>query len=188
MRIENEKLQSCPFAPKKLLVVAQFFWPEPIGTAFYATDLARWFSSQETDVTVLTGRPYYPEFCLMPVTWAQPVIPGFTRWRRLSLDELPQLLNVLRGDKSLVGPLPHVIEHNEEYSAIIAGYFARHRVKPGITGWAQVNGLRGETDAPDKMEARIDYDVHYIENWSLWRDLRILAKTALVGFVSKNAY
>ncbi len=87
--------------------------------------------------------------------------------RRSSLDELPQLFNVLQGTMSLVGPRPHAVEHNEQYSALIAGYFARHRGTPGITGWAQVNGVRGETDTPDKMEARVKHDVHYIENWSL---------------------
>lgn len=108
--------------------------------------------------------------------------------RRTSLDELPQLLNVLNGTMSLVGPRPHAIEHNEEYSKVIDGYFARHRVKPGITGWAQVNGLRGETDTLDKMKARVEHDIHYIENWSLFFDFRILFMTALVVAGQKNAY
>lgn len=108
--------------------------------------------------------------------------------RRTSLDELPQLFNVLYGDMSLVGPRPHAVDHNEEYGALIKGYFARHRVKPGITGWAQVNGLRGETDTLEKMEARVRYDTYYAENWSLLFDLQILARTAIVGFVNKNAY
>lgn len=88
----------------------------------------------------------------------------------------------------MVGPRPHAVERNEMYSAIIAGYFARHRVKPGITGWAQVNGLRGETDAPDKMEAWVEHDVYYIENWSLLFDLQILAMTANVVFGQESAY
>jgi Undecaprenyl-phosphate glucose phosphotransferase len=104
--------------------------------------------------------------------------------RATSLDELPQLLNVLTGSMSLVGPRPHAVDHNEEYSHKIRGYFARHRVKPGITGWAQVNGLRGETDTEEKMEARVRYD----ENWSLIFDLRILVQTALVVITRKNAY
>ena len=108
--------------------------------------------------------------------------------RKTSLDELPQLFNVLVGDMSLVGPRPHAVDHNEEYGAIIKGYFGRHRVKPGITGWAQVNGLRGETDTLEKMEARVRYDTYYAENWSLLFDLQILARTAIVGFVNKNAY
>lgn len=108
--------------------------------------------------------------------------------RRTSLDELPQLLNVFLGSMSLVGPRPHAVDHNEEYSTLIDGYFARHRVKPGITGWAQVNGFRGETDTLDKMEGRVDYDTYYCDNWSLFFDFQILAMTAFVGFINKNAY
>ena len=105
-----------------------------------------------------------------------------------SLDELPQLLNVLKGDMSIVGPRPHAVAHNEEYSKIIGQYYGRHRVKPGITGWAQVHGYRGETDTPEKMEKRVQYDLYYIDHWSLLLDLRILVMTAFVGFVNKNAY
>lgn len=108
--------------------------------------------------------------------------------RRTSLDELPQLLNVFQGSMSLVGPRPHAVDHNEEYSELIEGYFGRHRVKPGITGWAQVNGLRGETDTLEKMEARVQHDMYYCENWSLLFDLQILTMTAFVGFINKNAY
>ena len=108
--------------------------------------------------------------------------------RRTSLDELPQLFNVLNGSMSLVGPRPHAVAHNEQYADIIAGYSARHRVRPGITGWAQVNGLRGETETADKMRARVAYDIYYIENWSLLLDLRILLRTTVVGFLHKNAY
>jgi Undecaprenyl-phosphate glucose phosphotransferase len=108
--------------------------------------------------------------------------------RRTSLDELPQLLNVLTGDMSLVGPRPHTVDHNEEYSKLVEGYFQRHRVKPGITGWAQVCGLRGETDTLEKMEARVRYDIYYAENWSLLLDLQILAITAILGFTGKHAY
>lgn len=108
--------------------------------------------------------------------------------RKTSLDELPQLFNVVIGNMSLVGPRPHAIDHNEEYSELIDGYFARHKVKPGITGWAQVKGFRGETDTLEKMEARVNYDTYYVENWSLFFDLQILAMTVFVGFVNKNAY
>jgi Undecaprenyl-phosphate glucose phosphotransferase len=111
------------------------------------------------------------------------------RWlRRTSLDELPQLFNVLRGEMSVVGPRPHMVEHNHQYAALIDTYLARHRVKPGITGWAQVNGWRGETDILEKMEWRISHDLYYIENWSLSFDLQILARTLLVGLVHRNAY
>jgi putative colanic acid biosynthesis UDP-glucose lipid carrier transferase len=108
--------------------------------------------------------------------------------RRTSLDELPQLYNVLRGDMSLVGPRPHAVPHNQQYAALIGDYLSRHRVKPGITGWAQVNGLRGEITSPDIMKLRVQHDIHYIEHWSLLLDIKILALTVLVGFVNKNAY
>ncbi len=113
-------------------------------------------------------------------------VGGFLR--RTSLDELPQVFNVLGGSMSLVGPRPHAVAHNEEYALIIAGYFARHRVKPGITGWAQVNGLRGETDTAEKMKARVEHDVYYIENWSFFLDLRILAMTVFVVLGQETAY
>lgn len=108
--------------------------------------------------------------------------------RRTSLDELPQLWNVLKGDMSLVGPRPHAVAHNVQYAEIINDYLGRHRLKPGITGWAQVNGLRGEVDTPEKMRLRVEHDLYYIDNWSLLFDMRILLLTALYGFVHKNAY
>jgi len=108
--------------------------------------------------------------------------------RRTSLDELPQLYNVLRGDMSLVGPRPHAVPHNQQYAALIGDYLSRHRVKPGITGWAQVNGLRGEIASPEIMKLRVQHDIHYIEHWSLLLDIKILLLTVLVGFVNKNAY
>jgi putative colanic acid biosynthesis UDP-glucose lipid carrier transferase len=108
--------------------------------------------------------------------------------RRTSLDELPQLLNVLKGSMSLVGPRPHALAHNAQYAALIGGYMERHRVQPGITGWAQVNGHRGETDTLEKMQHRIDYDLAYIENWSLLLDVKILFMTILFSFSSRNAY
>ena len=108
--------------------------------------------------------------------------------RRSSLDELPQILNVLAGQMSFVGPRPHAIAHNEQYRKLISGYMIRHKVRPGITGWAQVNGLRGETDTVEKMRQRIEYDIDYMNNWSLWLDLRILARTALLVFRDDRAY
>ena len=108
--------------------------------------------------------------------------------RRYSLDELPQLWNVLRGDMSLVGPRPHAIAHDEYYVELIADYASRHKVKPGITGWAQVKGHRGETTEDGSMEARIDHDIAYIENWSLWFDLRIMLMTVFAVVNPKNAY
>jgi len=118
-----------------------------------------------------------------------PRVTRVGRWLRCtSLDELPQLINVLCGQMSLVGPRPHAIAHNVQYEKTIEGYRARHRVKPGITGWAQVNGLRGETDTDEKMARRVEYDLYYIEHWSLLFDFSIIARTAFVGFVNSNAY
>jgi Undecaprenyl-phosphate glucose phosphotransferase len=108
--------------------------------------------------------------------------------RRSSLDELPQLYNVLRGDMSLVGPRPHPLALNAQYRKLLDTYMQRHRVKPGITGWAQINGYRGETDTLEKMQKRLEYDLYYIENWSLALDLKILAKTAVLGWGGRNAY
>jgi Undecaprenyl-phosphate glucose phosphotransferase len=108
--------------------------------------------------------------------------------RSSSLDELPQLFNVLLGQMSIVGPRPHAVQHNREYGAIISEYYARHNVKPGITGWAQVNGLRGETDTVEKMHRRVEYDLHYIEHWSLLLDLKIILKTVFVVWFHHNAY
>ena len=108
--------------------------------------------------------------------------------RGTSLDELPQFINVLVGDMSIVGPRPHAIAHNEQYRKLILGYMLRHKVKPGITGLAQVNGWRGETDTLDKMEKRIEYDLEYIRSWSLWLDLKIVFFTIFKGFINRNAY
>jgi putative colanic acid biosynthesis UDP-glucose lipid carrier transferase len=108
--------------------------------------------------------------------------------RRTSLDELPQLWNVLQGKMSLVGPRPHAVAHNELYRQRISGYMLRHKVRPGITGWAQVHGLRGETDSVDKMEQRVRYDLDYLNNWSLALDFRILLKTVLVVLRGRNAH
>lgn len=108
--------------------------------------------------------------------------------RRTSLDELPQFFNVLRGEMSVVGPRPHAVAHNEHYRNRVAFYMLRHKVKPGITGWAQINGWRGETDTLDKMEKRVEFDLHYIRNWSLWWDVKIIIKTLFKGFGGKNVY
>jgi Undecaprenyl-phosphate glucose phosphotransferase len=108
--------------------------------------------------------------------------------RRTSLDELPQFFNVLQGTMSIVGPRPHAIAHNNQFKDIVQDYMQRHRMKTGITGWAQVNGLRGETDTADKMARRVEYDLYYMQNWSLARDLKIIAMTIATGFVGDNAY
>ncbi len=108
--------------------------------------------------------------------------------RRTSLDELPQFFNVLQGRMSIVGPRPHAVAHNEMYRTLIKGYMVRHKVRPGITGWAQVNGYRGETDTLEKMQARIDYDLDYLRNWSLQLDLFIVLKTIRLVFKDSAAY
>ncbi len=108
--------------------------------------------------------------------------------RRHSLDELPQLINVLQGRMSLVGPRPHAVAHNEIYRKLIKGYMVRHKVLPGITGLAQVNGLRGETGTVEQMEARIRYDLEYLRCWSIELDIEILARTALRLISDSAAY
>lgn len=126
------------------------------------------------------------------VTQAQRQDPRITRigafLRRTSLDELPQFFNVLQGRMSIVGPRPHALAHNEYYKDLVESYMQRHKVKPGITGWAQVNGYRGETDTLDKMQKRVEYDLWYIDNWSLWLDLKIIFMTIFKGFIGQNAY
>src|SRR5574343_400347 len=108
--------------------------------------------------------------------------------RKTSLDELPQFINVLQGRMSIVGPRPHAVAHNEMYRKLIKGYMVRHKVKPGITGWAQVNGYRGETETLDKMQARIDYDLDYLRNWSLKLHVLIILKTVRLVLKDQSAY
>ena len=108
--------------------------------------------------------------------------------RRTSLDELPQLFNVARGEMSLVGPRPHAIQHDDIFRNQVLTYMYRHKVKPGITGWAQVNGWRGLADTPEKIGKRVEHDLYYIENWSLGLDFKIMAMTLWKGLINKNAY
>jgi putative colanic acid biosynthesis UDP-glucose lipid carrier transferase len=131
------------------------------------------------------------KFRTMTVTEDGPVVAQATRndsrvtplgaiLRRTSLDELPQFVNVIQGRMSIVGPRPHAVAHNEMYRKLIKSYMIRHKVRPGITGWAQVNGLRGETETVEKMRARVAYDLDYLRNWSLGLDLKIIWKTIFV--------
>ena len=99
--------------------------------------------------------------------------------RKTSLDEMPQFLNVFQGKMSIVGPRPHMLKHTEEYSAIIDKFMVRHFSKPGITGWAQINGLRGETKETEDMERRVEHDIYYLENWSLMWDIKIIFLTVI---------
>jgi exopolysaccharide biosynthesis polyprenyl glycosylphosphotransferase len=113
-------------------------------------------------------------------------VGGFLR--RSSIDELPQLLNVLIGHMSLVGPRPHALAHDQRYDSRIAQYARRHNVKPGITGWAQVRGLRGEIATEEKMRARVEHDLYYIDNWSLWLDIKIIMLTAFSSKTHSDVY
>lgn len=108
--------------------------------------------------------------------------------RRTSIDELPQLLNILKGDMSIVGPRPHAVGHNQQYRTLVRGYMLRHKMKPGLTGWAQIHGYRGETDTIDKMEKRIQYDLEYLRNWTPLLDLYIIFRTIWIVISGKNAY
>ncbi len=126
------------------------------------------------------------------VTKGDPRVTKVGRFiRKTSIDELPQLFNVLKGELSLVGPRPHAVNaqsSNRKWDAVVDGYFARHKVKPGITGWAQINGWRGEIDTPEKIRKRVEHDLYYIENWSVWFDLKIIALTPIRLLNTENAY
>lgn len=153
----------------------------------------RRYGFNNEEITVRKFRTMYharsPENHVRQATRNDPRITPIGRFlRRTSLDELPQLLNVLDGSMSLVGPRPHAVEHNEKYAALISGYYRRHNVKPGITGMAQIKGFRGETECLNKMEERIQHDVYYLENWSLLMDIEILFSTFKVIWDHQNAY
>jgi Undecaprenyl-phosphate glucose phosphotransferase len=126
------------------------------------------------------------------VTKGDPRVTKVGRFiRKTSIDELPQLFNVLKGELSLVGPRPHAVNaqsSNRKWDAVVDGYFARHKVKPGITGWAQINGWRGEIDTPEKIRKRVEHDLYYIENWSVWFDLKIIVLTPIRLLNTENAY
>ena len=108
--------------------------------------------------------------------------------RRTSIDELPQLINILKGDMSIVGPRPHAVGHNKEYRGLVKGYMLRHKVKPGLTGWAQIHGFRGETDTIDKMEKRVEFDLEYLRNWTPMLDIYVILRTVKLVVTGKNAY
>jgi putative colanic acid biosynthesis UDP-glucose lipid carrier transferase len=177
------------FAPLMLLI-ALAIKLDSAGPAFFRQLR---FGFNNNPITVLKFRTMLTTAANDPlVRQARRDDPRVTRvgrfLRKTSLDELPQLINVLKGDMSLIGPRPHAIAHNEYYAEIIDGYLRRHRVKPGITGWAQVNGLRGETATVEAMHDRVKHDLYYIENWSLAFDCWILLRTLAVGFIHRNAY
>lgn len=163
------------------------------GPAFYR-QFRQGFSKQP--IAVLKFRTMHADRCdaadAAVVHQATRDDPRVTRvgrvLRRTSLDELPQLINVLRGEMSLVGPRPHALAHDRHYADLIDDYLGRHRVKPGITGWAQVNGYRGETRTVEDMRKRIELDLEYIDRWSILLDVRILWRTLFMSFGSRNAY
>lgn len=176
-------------APLMLLIAALVKLDSPGPVIFRQ----RRFGFNRQPITVYKFRTMYTDTTLDPtIPQARRNDPRVTRLgrflRRSSLDELPQLFNVLTGTMSLIGPRPHAIIHDEQYAVLIDRYLARHRVLPGITGWAQINGLRGETDTLDKMKRRIEHDLFYIDHWSPLLDLRILAVTLRSGFRDPNAY
>ena len=178
------------FSPLMALVALAIKLEDPAGPIFFRQKRYG-FNNKPFFIykfrSMFHNRP--PEQATVQAVIDDPRITRVGRFiRRTSLDEFPQLLNVLNGSMSLVGPRPHAVDHNEEYSKKIGGYFARHRVKPGMTGWAQVNGWRGETDTLDKMEARVQHDIFYAEHWSVLFDLKILLMTAYVVILGKNAY
>ncbi|MCH2276697.1 MULTISPECIES: exopolysaccharide biosynthesis polyprenyl glycosylphosphotransferase [Thalassospira] len=152
------------------------------------------FNGQE--IKIFKFRSMYAECCdpeavgeLSQVRKGDPRVTRFGLFlRRTSLDELPQLFNVLRGEMSLVGPRPHATNQYAHYQGKVNTYFSRHRVRPGITGWAQINGWRGETDTDEKIQQRIACDLYYISHWSIWFDIRILFLTLFLGFANKNAF
>jgi exopolysaccharide biosynthesis polyprenyl glycosylphosphotransferase len=127
--------------------------------------------------------------CVLQATRDDPRVTAIGKWlRKTSIDELPQLFNVLNGDMSLVGPRPHAAAHNSQYEQLIGNYAYRHHVKPGITGWAQINGYRGETREIALMEKRVEHDLWYINNWSVWLDVKIILRTAVIAFGRQTAY
>ena len=179
-------------APAYVLIAAAIKLDSP-GPVFYRQQ-RRGFSREP--IAVLKFRSMYSELCDRPdadvVRQATRGDPRVTRigriLRRTSLDELPQLFNVLRGEMSLVGPRPHAVAHDQHYGKLIDNYLGRHRVKPGITGWAQVHGYRGETSNLEQMRRRVELDLYYIDHWSIWLDAQILFRTLIVGFVHRQAY
>lgn len=171
-----------------MLLIALAIKLESRGPVIYAQPRGG-FNSKAFKIYKFRTMRYEPS---APVVQAQPQDPRITRvgrfLRKHSLDELPQFFNVLKGDMSVVGPRPHAIDHDREFGAIIAQYISRLRVKPGITGWAQVNGFRGLTDTKDKLLKRLEYDLYYIDNWSVWLDLRIILKTIFISLQDKSAF
>ena len=176
-------------SPLLLLIAVLIKLDSPGPVLFRQTRLG--FNNQQFDIFKFRSMYHrdIPEDRVEQASKGDPRITKIGRFiRRTSIDELPQLFNVINGSMSLVGPRPHALNHNQEFAEKVRGYFARHRVKPGITGWAQVNGWRGETDTLEKIQARIEHDIYYTDNWSLAFDIRILVLTAASVLFHKAAY
>lgn len=175
-------------SPLMLCIALAVVWTSP-GPAIFRQ---RRYGLNGEEITVYKFRSMTVREDGPDVPQAQKNDPRVTRvgafLRRTSLDELPQFINVLQGRMSIVGPRPHAVAHNELYRKLIKGYMLRHKVKPGITGWAQVNGMRGETEVLEKMQGRIDHDLYYLKNWSIWFDLWIILLTVWVVLRRDNAY
>lgn len=189
--IEDRVLAACilvVIAPLMFIIAIAIKWDSP-GPVFYRQRRNGWNGEL---ITILKFRSMFQDEKSSEFVQAKRNDPRVTRvgkfLRRTSLDELPQFLNALAGSMSVVGPRPHPVELNDLYKKIVSRYALRHKVKPGITGWAQVNGFRGETETLDMMKRRVLYDQYYIENWSVWFDLSIVALTIIRGFVSNKAY
>ena len=174
--------------PPQFSVIATLIKQSSHGPVFYQQDRTG-FDGQIFKVYKLRSMKLHDDAeVVQQATKEDPRITKIDKFiRRTTIDELPQLINVLNGTMSLVGPRPHAVSHNNYYSDKIDAYLARHRIKPGITGLAQISGFRGETETLDKMERRVEYDLAYINNWSLALDVKILIKTP-VSLLSKDIY
>jgi len=191
-RLEDRLLSSLMLlvAAPLMLLIAIAIKLDSRGPVFYR-QLRTGFNSNRLDILKFRTMHHAADQdgALVQATRDDPRVTRIGRWlRSSSLDELPQLWNVLRGEMSLVGPRPHAVVHDEQFAAQVDNYFARHKVLPGMTGWAQVNGLRGEVRTPLEIDHRVEYDLYYIENWSLWLDIKIILRTAFIVIFSKNAY
>jgi putative colanic acid biosysnthesis UDP-glucose lipid carrier transferase len=174
-----------------LLIIAIFIKKDSPGPVFFRQKRTGWNGKTFNIWKFRTMKVNQPDIDVALVKQAQKDDPRITKFgaflRKTSLDELPQLINVLNGDMSLVGPRPHAVQHDEAYSLRVSDYYARHNIKPGMTGLAQIRGYRGETKDIDQMTKRIESDIEYINNWSIWLDLSILIRTT-TAFTGKEAY
>ena len=172
-----------------LLAVAALVWLDSPGPVFFVQRRYGFNQQPFRIIKFRTMRTLDDGPVIAQATRDDPRLTRIGRFlRRWNIDEIPQLFNVLTGDMSLVGPRPHALAHDHEYEQRIALYARRHNVKPGITGWAQIHGCRGEVDTEEKMQKRLEHDLFYIDNWSLWLDLQIIVRTVLSPAGYRNAY